>query len=287
MYLKINLPRGILVAVFFLFALISSICIQIASPDTKPVNAQNCVSVPIVMYHSFLRDESLQNDYCISPEVLENDLKYITENGYTTITVSDLIKYVQGESLPEKVVMLTFDDGFYNNYYYAFPLLKKYNCKGVLSPISSLSEQYSKENVKSPTYGYCSFEELKEMESSGLIEIANHSYNLHKTSPRLGMKQMSGESKKQYTEILKSDINKAQKLFKSNNIKEPVCVAYPYGATNELTESIVKSLGFKCTMTCEEKTNVISRDYSCLYGLGRYNRLSSESSNTFFERICT
>lgn len=286
MYLKLSLPRGVLVAMFFLFALVSSICIHIYSPAAKPVSAQKSISLPIVMYHSVLKDSSYHNDYCISPTVLENDLKYIKEKGFTTITVRDLLQYVKGGNLPEKPIMLTFDDGFYNNYYYAMDLLKKYHCKAVISPIGSLSEKYSTEKDKSTEYGYCSFEELKVMEDRGYFEIANHSYNMHHTSPRLGMKQIQGESDSEYKKIIENDIKKAQNLFKSNNIKEPLCLTFPYGVQSKSTFDIVKNLGFKCTMTCQEKTNVISRDSACLYELGRYNRLSKESSDTFFERIC-
>ena len=58
--------------------------------------------------------------------------------GYTAITVSDLLAYVQdGADLPEKPVMITFDDGYYNNYIYAYPLLKQRGMKAVVSIIGS------------------------------------------------------------------------------------------------------------------------------------------------------
>ena len=71
----------------------------------------------------------------LSPAQFESDLKYLKENGYHTVVVQDLIDYVEkGVPLPEKPVMLTFDDGYYNNYYYAFPLLEEYDAKIVISP---------------------------------------------------------------------------------------------------------------------------------------------------------
>ena len=255
---------------------------------SKPVSAvpKDSITLPIVMYHSFLKDSKLQNDYCISPTVLENDLKYITSNGYTTVTPKDLLKYVKGKPLPKKIIMITFDDGFYNNYHYAYPLLKKYNCKAVISPIVSLAEEYSKIDEISATYGYCSFDVLKEMQDSGLVEIANHSYDMHYTKGRFGVRQKQGENLQTYENNLKNDINKAQKLLKDNSIKKPLCFTYPYGAESESTLEIIKSMNFKCTLTCEEKTNYIYPSETCLYELGRYNRTSKENSNTFFERIC-
>ena len=56
--------------------------------------SENAIKMPIIMYHSVLKDKSSQNDYVISPDLFESDLKYFQENGYTTVTVNDLIDYV-------------------------------------------------------------------------------------------------------------------------------------------------------------------------------------------------
>ena len=76
------------------------------------------VDIPIVMYHSVLKDEKYHGKYVISPAELENDILYLKEQGYTTIFMEDLINYTKGGELPEKPIMLTFDDGYYNNYLY-------------------------------------------------------------------------------------------------------------------------------------------------------------------------
>lgn len=274
-----------MVSLFIMAAFAWGVVLNVCSPTVKPASTDTGVTLPIIMYHSFLRDKALNNDYCISPDILENDLKYIKENGYTTVTITDLIKYTEGENLPNKPIMLTFDDGFYNNYYYALPLLKKYGCKGVISPIGRLAKEYSDSDDISPTYGYCSVKDLKAMENSGVFEIANHSYDLHKTSPRLGVERLRGESYKTYIKLLKQDIKTAQRLFVKANIKKPVCFTFPYGAESDGALGAIKSLGFKCSLTCTEKVNVITRDSACLYELGRFNRLPKYSSKAFFERM--
>ena len=104
----------------------------------QPVFGEDSVRVPILMYHSILRDSARQGKYVISPAVLAADLDALQEKGYTAVTVSDLLAYVQdGADLPEKPVMLTFDDGYYNNYIYAYPLLKQRGMKAVVSIIGS------------------------------------------------------------------------------------------------------------------------------------------------------
>ena len=80
--------------------------------------------------------------------------------------------------------MLTFDDGYYNNYYYALPLLEKYNCKAVISPIASVSEKFTETKDISVTYGHITFDDIKEMSDSGYVEIQNHSYDMHSLKSR-------------------------------------------------------------------------------------------------------
>lgn len=84
------------------------------------------IDVPILMYHNICKSGGRTGRYIISVTEFENDLKFIAENGYTTVVMQDLIDYVyNGKKLPKKPVVLTFDDGYFNNYAYAFPLLEK------------------------------------------------------------------------------------------------------------------------------------------------------------------
>lgn len=231
------------------------------------------------MYHSILKDKSRLNDYVISPDEFESDLKYINENGYNTIVMNDLINYVQnGTPLPDKPIMITFDDGYYNNYTYAFPLLKKYNCKAVISPIAYYSNLYSENPDESPAYSHCTWENLKEMMDSGVFEIQNHSYNMHKNeNGRNGVNKISGETFDEYKNIITEDITTAQNIFKENLNYTPSVFTYPFGATSKDTLIVIKELGFKATLGCENKINYITQDSECLYELGRLIRKSGDT----------
>jgi hypothetical protein len=101
------------------------------------------VELVILMYHSLREDESYLGTYVISPETFEADLIYLQEHGYTSVSVAELIAYVSDPeaTLPEKPVLITFDDGHYNNYTYAFPLLKKYNFKALISVVGAYCEK--------------------------------------------------------------------------------------------------------------------------------------------------
>ena len=102
------------------------------------------VRVPVIMYHAVMDDASRLGKYVISPEELESDFKWLSENGYTAILSEDLINYTEnGAALPEKPILLTFDDGYYNNYLYAYPTAKRYGMKFVLSPIGKYADLYT------------------------------------------------------------------------------------------------------------------------------------------------
>ena len=92
------------------------------------------VALPVIMYHSVLKDGARIGKYVVSPDSFEHDLAFLKDNGYETVSISDLTDFVyEGKKLPEKPVMITFDDGYYNNLVYAAPLLEKYNMKAVIS----------------------------------------------------------------------------------------------------------------------------------------------------------
>lgn len=282
--IKSKIKAFIVIMLIFSIAL----CFIISSePDAvETANSKDYVFLPVIMYHSLLKDSSLHNDYTISPTLFEDDLKYLKKNNYTTITVSDLIDYVYNDkSLPEKCIMLTFDDGYYNNYYYAFPLLKKYEFKAVISPIASMTEIFTETTDISVSYGHISVDNIKEMVDSGYVEIQNHSYNMHKLTPRMGVDKKKQESYDDYKSVIENDIKTAQNYLKDNAGISPQCFVYPFGAKCEDTEKIIKELGFKCTMTCTEEPNYITKSEDSLINLGRYRRDSSENMEQLINRI--
>lgn len=276
MYLDLRpTKRVVIVLMSSLIILVSLVCALVSNAvSAADKRSDDAVDLPIIMYHSILKENSVYSKYIVSPYQLEQDLVYIRDNGYTTITVSDLVRYVyDSKPLPEKVIMLTFDDGYYNNYHYMFPLLKKYNMRAVVSPVVSVCEEYTNNSEeKTVSYGYCSFEDIKEMQMSGFVEMANHSYDMHHTKGRSGINKMHSESVELYNTTVGADIEKAQqKLFDITGIK-PVCMVYPLGAYCEDSEKLIKSMGFLSSMTCETGINSITRDVECLYKLKRLLR---------------
>ena len=249
--------------------------------------AGESVSLPVLMYHSILDSKAKAGKYTIPPAVLEQDLQYLREHGYTSVSPEELIAYARGEgSLPEKPVLLTFDDGYYNNYLYAFPLLKQYNCKMVLSPIGRYTDEYTQNKDTHANYAHCSWDAVREMMASGLVEFQNHSYNLHSIdSGRKGAKKKAVESLVDYRTLLVEDVMKMQTSMREETGYTPTAFVYPFGAVSSESLPILKELGFQATLICESHINAITRDPECLYGLGRYRRPAKTGSEAFFKKI--
>lgn len=242
--------------------------------------------LPILMYHSLLKEEARQGKYVVSPNQFEEDLKYLQKNGYQTVVVQDLIDYVEkGTPLPEKPIMLTFDDGYYNNYCYAYPLLEQYDAKIVISPIGRYTDEYSQVEDVHPNYSHITWDNINEMIDSGRVEIQNHSYNMHSCNgKRIGTKRMKGESDLDYETVFTQDLTKAQERIFEMTSWTPTCFAYPFGAISDGTLEMLKSMGFQSSMTCESHINRITRDPECLFGMGRYLRPGLQSTEKFFQK---
>ena len=88
-----------------------------------------------------------------------------------------------------------------------------------------------------------------------------------------------------YREMLSEDVLLFQEKAKTNLGREPVLFAYPFGAVSEGEPEIIAELGFKVTLSCEERTSTITRDPQSLIYLGRYLRPTGETSEAFFSRI--
>ena len=271
-----------ILVIFFILLILLSMLISFVT-----ANSEEYVEVPIIMYHSVLKDISRSNKYTITPSTLEEDLKYISINGYNTITISDLISYVyDNKELPEKPIIITFDDGHYNNYGYVYPLIEKYNMKAVISIVGSYTDKFSETNEANLNYSYLRWKDINELISTGRIEFQNHTYNLHNnTHGRIGAKKKKGESDEEYKKILEEDINKLQNEFKENTGYTPTCFTYPFGGISNSSIEIIKELGFKASLSCEEGINKITKNPNSLYLLKRYNRPSFMSTYNFFQKF--
>lgn len=246
------------------------------------------IALPIVMYHQLTKSESRAGRYVLTLEQFEKDLVFLKEKGYKTVTVSQLIDYYQGKGkLPEKAIMITFDDGCETLYAYAKPLLEQYGFTAVGFVVGSLADYYTELDDHNLNYSNLNWAEIKELSMGNTVEIQSHSYDLHKnTGYRSGAKKKKGETFEQYAEFLGADASKMKTEMLKHTGKAPVAIAYPFGSFSSESKEILKKYGIKMAFTCEERVNIVKKaEPERLFGLGRYNRPSGISSESFFEKM--
>ncbi|MCL1794940.1 MAG: polysaccharide deacetylase family protein [Oscillospiraceae bacterium] len=247
--------------------------------------AGHAAALDILAYHHI--DESAGSDTVTSPERLEQHLKALSEAGYSTVSASEIFDFVErGLPLPEKALLLTFDDGYLSNYEYAFPILAKYGMKALVCPIGISMGTDRYRNTDRLDVPYFGWDEAREMAASGIFEIGSHSYDMHLYPPaepdpdscRQGILRLHGESEQEYIAALRADIEAFAALYEQNMGHRPTAFAFPYGKHELLAEALLLEYGFKMTFTTQIGANEIIKGLpQSLYGLCRYT-VSGEMS---------
>ena len=238
---------------------------QQSQPFKAVVSPEEISAVSVIMYHNFVSDEDIKNgvefeEYSISPDAFEEDLIWLKDNGYITITSDDLLRHLEGEkTIPQKAVIISIDDGSWGVYKNAWPLLKKYNMKADFNIIGAqidatwdaLDSGKTRDGEPAP---YCTWEELIEMSKSGEINLCSHTYGLHvyNKGKRIGMSMMEYETAEDFASVVKKDYTLAVKCIEGWTGKAPETVAYPYSKRSTEGDKIVlENTGYKILMAGE------------------------------------
>ena len=170
------------------------------------------VKMPVLMYHGVTDNTWGAEELFVSPSDMEAQIKYLVENGYDTITFED---WSHLEDF-DKPVMLTFDDGYLDNYEELFPLLQKYNAKATIFVITTSVDKDPRTMTS---------EQAREMAASGLVSIQSHTYN----HPHLS----ECDEKTLHKQMLWSKLHIARMTG-----YEPFVICYPYGDSSELARDV-------------------------------------------------
>jgi len=248
--------------------------------------AEESADVPVIMYHLITERSKYIGKYGITPDEIEKDLKYLKENGYTTVVMRDLVDFVNhGSPLPPKPIVLTFDDGNYSDFEYLYPLLKKYDMKAVLAIIGSATDKYTKQSAENPgaRYPNLNWAQVKELHESGLFEIQSHGYDVHGSR---GSGEKKGESTQAYHSRLHDDLKKLQDACEEHLNYTPNTFIYPLGIIGKDSRIVLEKLGMVASLSCYEGINIVRPgDHDCLFKMHRYNRPSGESIGSLLSRM--
>ncbi len=241
--------------------------------------------VPILMYHhlapagTYSGTGDADNGAIITPEAFAQQMAYLAQAGYTSLFLSELVELLQnGEELPEKAVVITFDDGYESNYIYAYPILKQYGLKATINVVVASSETAVEQESYDPKpLTHLTFKQMAEMTASGLIEIQSHSYDSHgqividaagntdcALVNRAYLAETSQvETEEQYKERIKSDVVKAKTILEEKIGAAVTCFAYPYGRANETLQKVLLEVGYQGAVTVKNgfvnaKSNIMA-----------------------------
>lgn len=185
------------------------------------------ISFPILMYHSL--DEQSDNSLKIPPNEFKQHMEWLKTNGYYTLTPEEAYLVLTENKKPaEKIVWVTFDDGYYNNYQFGFPILKELEMNATINYIQS----------KLNSTNYFNEHDMLEMIQSGWISIESHTINHY---------DLDSVS---YDEQL-TELSEAKKWFDNTLKQDTSLICYPAGRYNEDTLSAAKDAGYKMAVTTE------------------------------------
>lgn len=213
---------------------------------------------PIIMYHSVNPHADQRNRLAITPDTFERQMRFLKNNHYNVISLEALSRLIKEKKrIPSRTIAITFDDGYRDNYVYAFPVLKKYNLCATLFIIVN--------EVGRPQADRLNWDEIKAMQGSGIISVASHGLGpdpLIKIKSEGELRREIFESKRILQEKLSADIN---------------AFSYPEGMFDAKIRQLVIDAGYTLAVATNPGPEYPDDDIFALKRL----RISENASNMF------
>jgi peptidoglycan/xylan/chitin deacetylase (PgdA/CDA1 family) len=237
------------------------------SSTLQPPSYEGFEPLPIFVYHHV--NTKVNNEITIKPATFEAELKMLSDLGYHAITARELVEYHQkGTPLPDKPVMITFDDGWRTQYSKAWPLLRKYGFKATFfinpQPVSQAYKAYMNRDM------------VVELAKAG-NDIESHTWK----HSRLTRKRE--QTAAQFQKETLSALTNANSWIRKVVGQQPVAIAYPYGVYDLETIGFVSAAGYKVGFTVDESVSD-ARKWD-RYQLRRFTIGSGETSVSFKRRL--
>lgn len=214
--------------------------------------------VPIMMYHDILPEKQVFFD--VTPEEFEQHLQMIQKRGLTPISLDQLVTHLRtGLPLPEKPILLTFDDGYGGHYQYVYPLLKKYRYPAVFSV-------YTANMGQNTGRSHVTWEQLRAMAADPLVTIAAHSV----THPS-DLRKLSDDK-------LQMEVVESKRLLEQN-IGIPIrYFTYPEGKYDKRVAKAVQDAGYQAALTMNDLDERLAGQSESLLAIGRIGQSRLEDA---------
>ena len=246
-------------------AMFALLCAAVFGLFTMPSADAN---VAILCYHEV---DKANDDFAVTKRRLEDHVKLMEREGFRFISLDEYIRFTKGElTLPDKSVMLTFDDGYRSFYTKVYPMLKAHNVPAMLAVVSSWTN--GDEALPADVRDALSWDELREMETSGLVTVVTHTHAMHKqraVNPQGSRGPVVGEhlylngryeSPEEYSARVGGDLAKVQRLFTEQLGHPARAVVWPYGACTRPAVELAKAGGAEAAFVLDGGVNEPGED---------------------------
>ncbi len=195
--------------------------------DEKWIKSDNEISFPILMYHSLAESEG--NSLKVPPAEFKEHLEWLKQNNYYTLTPEEAYLVLTENKKPaEKIVWITLDDGYLNNYTDAFPIFKELRMNGTINYITSKIDSSS----------YFNLDQMNEMKQSDYINIESH------TIAHLDLNTLEDSQ-------ITSELNDSKNWLDKELKQDTSLLCYPAGRYDDRVKKIAESTGYKMAVTTE------------------------------------
>lgn len=225
-------------------------------------------AIPVLMYHHVSPNPGLVT---VSPTTFEDQMARLAGEGWRTLTADQFSDYLTGRhAAHEKSLLITFDDGYLDNYVYAYPALRKHGLHAVLFAVTGwigdgparAHAGGSGELPECPDHKGCKaaireggadrvmlrWTEIKEMETAGAFEIQSHTH----THTRWDQQRASGDSR---VAALEQDLARSREVLRQRLGREPRHLAWPQGYYEPAYLPVARRLGFEALYTTKRRIN--------------------------------
>ncbi|TDJ47673.1 MAG: poly-beta-1,6-N-acetyl-D-glucosamine N-deacetylase PgaB [Gammaproteobacteria bacterium] len=260
-----TLPTGTMLAV-------AGLVIGLLGTPTLAGDTAAAETLHSLCYHD-VRDHVARNfdpdEYAVSTENLASHFSWLQTQAYTVVGTDEVIAARNGgKPLPPNAVMLTFDDGFRSVYTHVFPLLKLFGYKAVISIVTSWIESDTEivYNERILTRDdFLTWAQLREMQASGLVEIASHTHAMHQGVPgnpqgntqpaAITRIYLNGhyEDEQTYLDRIEVDLVASIDAIRRNTGSTPRVITWPFGAWNEPIRQLAENHGMVLSLTLGEQ----------------------------------
>jgi len=205
-------------------------------------------AVPILMYHKI--GDVANNAWWVPTDVFERQLRALRDQGYSTVLPDDIVNHRKsGKRLPQKSVIITFDDGYRDSLAIAEPLLKQYGFHAVAYLITDAVAETPESRQQFEGVDIVTWPEVKAMQKRGTFVFGGHG---HRHQNLAAMEDPYPDVRECYLQL------------RRQGIRQPFSFCYPNGQYNACAIAAVKRAGFRSAVVCEDRVALTGKSMNLL-----------------------